>query len=514
MAGNVETSVDEFHVALLRLNRPEARNALSPEMMEEIADELERLDPDPEVRCIVIAGSDEVFAAGADIRAMAERTLPEALYHPAAGFWRRVAAIKTPLVAARLRLRARRRLRAGARLRHDRRLRDGRSSASPRSRSGSSPAAAAPSASPGCSASSGRWSTCSPAAASTPAWPTSGASSTKSSSSSDCVLEAIELARTIAERPPLAARLAKQAVIAAEETTLARRHRERAPPLRAGDGDRGPGRGDEGLHREARAEVRGASDGRTSSSPSSTRRASSDGFSWRARAARRARPAASASAPASSSCRRARPLFPLPLPPRQRGAADRDRRPPSLRTPDGERVLERGRGRRLPARRSAGAHQVVNRSESRGAGPARQRDERARDRRSGPSRASSSALRHARPADRGEGMHRGLLRARRGSRSGRARSRRPEAELTVERIGVVGAGTMGAGIAQLACLGGYEATIQDPVPQALEAGAERVVESLDEGREARDVERRGGRGRAVGGCGPPRTSPGSPAATS
>ena len=69
-------------------------------MMEEIAAELERLDPDPEVRCIVIAGSEKVFAAGADIRAMAERTLAEALYHPAAGFWRRVAAIKTPLIAA------------------------------------------------------------------------------------------------------------------------------------------------------------------------------------------------------------------------------------------------------------------------------------------------------------------------------------------------------------------------------------------------------------------------------
>jgi enoyl-CoA hydratase/carnithine racemase len=96
----VETTLDEFHVALLRLNRPEARNALSPEMMEEIASELERLDPDPEVRCIVIAGSDEVFAAGADIRAMSERSFAEALRHPAASFWRRVAAIKTPLVAA------------------------------------------------------------------------------------------------------------------------------------------------------------------------------------------------------------------------------------------------------------------------------------------------------------------------------------------------------------------------------------------------------------------------------
>jgi enoyl-CoA hydratase/carnithine racemase len=99
MPGLVETSIDE-HVALLRLNRPEARNALSPEMMEKIAGELERLDPDPEVRCIVIAGSDKVFAAGADIKAMAERTLPEALYHPAVGFWRRLAAVKTPLIAA------------------------------------------------------------------------------------------------------------------------------------------------------------------------------------------------------------------------------------------------------------------------------------------------------------------------------------------------------------------------------------------------------------------------------
>lgn len=99
MSGLIESSIDA-HVALLRLNRPEARNALSPEMMEELAAELERLDADPEVRCVVIAGSEKVFAAGADIRAMSERGFAEALYHPAASFWRRLAAIKTPLVAA------------------------------------------------------------------------------------------------------------------------------------------------------------------------------------------------------------------------------------------------------------------------------------------------------------------------------------------------------------------------------------------------------------------------------
>jgi len=99
VADILESSRDG-HVALLRLNRPEARNALSPEMMELIASELEGLDPDPDVRCIVIAGSDRVFAAGADIKALSERSFSDTLRHPAASFWRRVAAVKTPLIAA------------------------------------------------------------------------------------------------------------------------------------------------------------------------------------------------------------------------------------------------------------------------------------------------------------------------------------------------------------------------------------------------------------------------------
>jgi enoyl-CoA hydratase/carnithine racemase len=99
VSGLVDTSVDG-HVALCRLNRPEARNALSPELMEELAGALEGFDSDPQVRCIVIAGSDETFASGADIRALRERTFEDALRHPAASFWRRVAACRTPLVAA------------------------------------------------------------------------------------------------------------------------------------------------------------------------------------------------------------------------------------------------------------------------------------------------------------------------------------------------------------------------------------------------------------------------------
>jgi enoyl-CoA hydratase/carnithine racemase len=95
----VETSIDD-HVALCRLNRPEARNALSPELMADLAGQLERFDADGEVRCIVIAGSDEVFAAGADIGSLAEREFHEAVFHPAADFWRRVSTCRTPLVAA------------------------------------------------------------------------------------------------------------------------------------------------------------------------------------------------------------------------------------------------------------------------------------------------------------------------------------------------------------------------------------------------------------------------------
>jgi enoyl-CoA hydratase/carnithine racemase len=96
----VEASVDDFHVGLLRLNHPETRNSLSSEMREGILAGLERFDADPEVRCIVIAGSDKIFASGADIRALAARGLGEPADASGAEFWRRIAAVQTPLIAA------------------------------------------------------------------------------------------------------------------------------------------------------------------------------------------------------------------------------------------------------------------------------------------------------------------------------------------------------------------------------------------------------------------------------
>jgi enoyl-CoA hydratase/carnithine racemase len=87
-------------VGIARLNRPEARNALSPELLTDLVELIERWDADPDVRAIVIAGGDEWFAAGADIKVMAKRTLAETLTSPVARFWPRLAAVRTPLIAA------------------------------------------------------------------------------------------------------------------------------------------------------------------------------------------------------------------------------------------------------------------------------------------------------------------------------------------------------------------------------------------------------------------------------
>jgi enoyl-CoA hydratase/carnithine racemase len=87
-------------VGIVRLDRAEARNALSPQLMEELAAAIEAFDSDEQINCIVLAGSDEVFAAGADIKAMAERSFQEVLSASTMPFWQRVAACRTPTIAA------------------------------------------------------------------------------------------------------------------------------------------------------------------------------------------------------------------------------------------------------------------------------------------------------------------------------------------------------------------------------------------------------------------------------
>ena len=61
-------------VVVIRLNRPKAMNALNDNMMNELGHALYQYDADPAVNCIILTGSEKVFAAGADIAAMANYT--------------------------------------------------------------------------------------------------------------------------------------------------------------------------------------------------------------------------------------------------------------------------------------------------------------------------------------------------------------------------------------------------------------------------------------------------------
>ena len=70
----------EDYVTLIRLNRPDAMNALNAKLMSELASAITAADNDPNTRCIVLAGSEKAFAAGADIREMAEKSYTEVLF--------------------------------------------------------------------------------------------------------------------------------------------------------------------------------------------------------------------------------------------------------------------------------------------------------------------------------------------------------------------------------------------------------------------------------------------------
>jgi len=89
------------HVALVTLHRPEALNALSFDLLDQLAAALEALDADPACRAVVVAGAgDRAFAAGADIRELAPQTSASLSSGGRFAAWDRLAAIGLPLIAA------------------------------------------------------------------------------------------------------------------------------------------------------------------------------------------------------------------------------------------------------------------------------------------------------------------------------------------------------------------------------------------------------------------------------
>jgi enoyl-CoA hydratase len=87
-------------VAIVLLNRPDALNALSDELMEKLVDTLTELDRDDETRCIVLGGNDKAFAAGADIGQLARSSAIELYYQRRIERWDAIRGLWTPLVAA------------------------------------------------------------------------------------------------------------------------------------------------------------------------------------------------------------------------------------------------------------------------------------------------------------------------------------------------------------------------------------------------------------------------------
>ena len=88
------------NVGLIRLNRPQALNALCDQLMAELGEQLLAFDADLAIGAIVLTGSEKAFAAGADIREMRERTYPASLFDDFLANWETVLRVKKPVIAA------------------------------------------------------------------------------------------------------------------------------------------------------------------------------------------------------------------------------------------------------------------------------------------------------------------------------------------------------------------------------------------------------------------------------
>jgi len=97
-----ETILNEVRgrVALITLNRPEALNALNAQIISELNHALDQIERSPDIGCVVLTGSSKAFAAGADIKEMAQLKYPQIYLDDLFSDSDRVAARRKPIIAA------------------------------------------------------------------------------------------------------------------------------------------------------------------------------------------------------------------------------------------------------------------------------------------------------------------------------------------------------------------------------------------------------------------------------
>lgn len=91
---------DSEHIALVQLNRPKVLNALSTELMNELVQILFELDDNPKVRAIILTGNDRAFAAGADIEQMVSASPIDQISDNRFRSWQQLSMITKPIIAA------------------------------------------------------------------------------------------------------------------------------------------------------------------------------------------------------------------------------------------------------------------------------------------------------------------------------------------------------------------------------------------------------------------------------
>jgi enoyl-CoA hydratase len=97
-----KTVLTETHgpVRIIRLNRPEALNALSVQLISDLNAALDEAEVDNAIRCLVLTGSEKAFAAGADVKEMQSKTYLDAYFGDFVASWERITRLRMPVFAA------------------------------------------------------------------------------------------------------------------------------------------------------------------------------------------------------------------------------------------------------------------------------------------------------------------------------------------------------------------------------------------------------------------------------